>query len=182
MVDQWNSVVWYDASRFSNISADRDSRVIRKPGERYRLEHNIPNVKLDGSGIMVWGCFWAGGCYGTVGQDEYINILTRKFHPWYRSLTNREERDFIFQEDGATCHTDAHAQWWKETHQIRGFDYWPAQTPDLNHIKHIWWALQCRLYERRVEKHSRRTCQMFIRKYEDRCQAVIDALGGPTKY
>ncbi|KAG1050385.1 hypothetical protein G6F43_007330 [Rhizopus delemar] len=46
-----------------------------------------------------------------------------------------QERDFIFQEDGASCHTGDYARWWKEPHQIRGFEYWPAQSPDLSPIE-----------------------------------------------
>ena len=35
----------------------------------------------------------------------------------------RQERDFIIQEDGASCHTGGYARWWKEAYQIRDFAY-----------------------------------------------------------
>ncbi|CEG74982.1 hypothetical protein RMATCC62417_10100 [Rhizopus microsporus] len=75
---------------------------------------------------MVWSCFWAGGfgplviADGSENQDVYIDILVKNFHPWFKKLVDGEERDFIFQEDGASCHTGGYAKWWKETHQIRG--------------------------------------------------------------
>ncbi|KAG1153085.1 hypothetical protein G6F46_007084 [Rhizopus delemar] len=36
--------------------------------------------------------------------------------------------------NGASCHTGDYARWWKETFQIRGFEYWPTQSPDLQRI------------------------------------------------
>jgi hypothetical protein len=79
---------------------------------------------------MVWGCFWKRG-FGpleiidtdSVDQVTYINILINRFHPWFTNVTVCQERGFIFQEDGASCHTGGYARWWKETYQIRGFEY-----------------------------------------------------------
>jgi hypothetical protein len=47
----------------------------------------------------------------------YIDILAKNFHSWFKKLVDEEERDFIFQEDGAIFHTGGYATWWKETHQ-----------------------------------------------------------------
>ncbi|EIE76309.1 hypothetical protein RO3G_01013 [Rhizopus delemar RA 99-880] len=75
-------------------------------------------------------------------QETYINILANRFHPWFTNITAHQERDFIFQESGASCHTGGYIRWWKETHQIKGFEYWPAQRPDLNSIEHIRNAIE----------------------------------------
>ncbi|KAG1140974.1 hypothetical protein G6F37_008664 [Rhizopus arrhizus] len=106
-----------------------------------------------GDDAMIWGCFWKPLEIietGSIDQETYINILTNKFHPWFTNVTMHQEGDFIFRLDGASCHTGGYAQWWKETHQIRGFEYWPAQSSDLNHIKHVWNAL-----ERQIEEKDR---------------------------
>ncbi|KAG1139611.1 hypothetical protein G6F37_008071 [Rhizopus arrhizus] len=80
-------------------------------------------------------------------QETYINILANRFHPWFTNATAHQKRDFIFQEDGASCHTVSYARWWKETHQISSFEYWLAQSPDLKHIEHVRDAL-----ERQIER------------------------------
>ncbi|KAG1471563.1 hypothetical protein G6F56_002054 [Rhizopus delemar] len=135
--DQWKSVVWSDESRFSLNGNDADPRVIRKVGERYQARH-------------------------IVLTDVYINILAETFHPWLKNLIDIEERDFIFQEDGASCHTGGYARWWKEGHQIRGFEYWPAQSPDLNPIEHLWWALEVRMKSRRAEVKNKKSLKTVL--------------------
>jgi hypothetical protein len=70
----------------------RGKRVLRKEGERYDERNRVCTVKWDGSGAMVWGCFWGGGFRpleiidtGSVDQETYINILASRFHPWFTS-------------------------------------------------------------------------------------------------
>jgi hypothetical protein len=52
-------------------------------------------------------------------------------------LNDKYDKDFIFQEDDVTCHTGGYTIWWKTSHSIRRFDYWPAQSHNLNPIEHI---------------------------------------------
>jgi hypothetical protein len=60
---------------------------------------------------MIWSCFWAGGfgplvlADGSIDQDKYIDTLAQDFHPWYKKLVEDTNKSFIFQEDGASCHT-----------------------------------------------------------------------------
>lgn len=41
---------------------------------------------------------------GTVDQDKYINILAQNYHPCFAQLCQQEDKDFIFQNDGASWH------------------------------------------------------------------------------
>ncbi|KAI7902122.1 uncharacterized protein BX663DRAFT_536766 [Cokeromyces recurvatus] len=110
----------------------------------------------------------------TVNQDIYIDILARHFHPWFIKLNNDYDREFIFQEDSAWCHTSGYATWWKETHQVRGFHYWPPQ--NIHHSEDLKKVLK---EEWKMISHD--LAEILVGSMHDRCKAVITAKGGPTK-
>ncbi|EIE82466.1 hypothetical protein RO3G_07171 [Rhizopus delemar RA 99-880] len=60
---------------------------------------NVFVFKWDGSGAMVWRCFWKGGFgllemidTGSVDQETYIHILANRFHPWISNVTVHQEK------------------------------------------------------------------------------------------
>ena len=93
-----------------------------RPGTCTKLIMLTPQQSGGKGSIMIWGCFWAGGfgplafVDGSVDQDAYINILARKFMPWFIDMNQKEDQSFILQEDGATCHTGEYATWWTDSH------------------------------------------------------------------
>lgn len=202
--EDWKRVVWSDESRFEVEGYQGGARVLRKVGERYEERHVVSTTKWGNGSVMVWGCFWAGGfgplvfINGTVKQEDYVNILAQKFHPWFVNLCETEDEDFILQEDGATCHTGNYTTFWKDGHQIQRFDMWPAQSPDLNPIEHLWSCLERVIHQmtpiiKNVDELKTALnvawegihvdlAKRLVDSMKDRCQAVIDAKGGPTKY
>ncbi|KAG1044756.1 hypothetical protein G6F43_011410 [Rhizopus delemar] len=153
---------------------------------------------------MVWGCFWRGG-FGpleiidtsSVDKEICISILANMFHPWLTNVTLHQERNFIFQKDGASCHTGGYARWWKETHQIRSFVYWPARSLDLNPIEHVWNAHERRIKRKRLstknleqskvtlrekwERMDDEFADQLVRSMKRRYEAIIKAKDGITE-
>src|SRR5690349_18420131 len=110
---------------------------------------------------------------------------------------DRDPADIIFQQDNDPKHTSRKA---KEVLDSKPFEVmvWPAQSPDLNPIEHLWNHLKTKLaeYEEppksiqelwiRVEtewnKIEPAVCQRLIERMPRRVEAVLKAEGGFTKY
>ena len=203
--DQWRSVIWSDESRFMLVGNDGGIRVVRKAGERYLEQHVLHTHKFGKGSIMVWGCFWAGGLgplvtlTGTVNQEKYVDCLANNFLPWYQKLVEGNQREYIFQEDGAPCHTGGYTTWYKRKRcDVKSFDFWPAQSPDLNPIEHLWAYIAHKLRDKRGELANLAQLEAFVHKtwseipsqileslissMPERYRAVVANNGGTTRY
>jgi hypothetical protein len=107
-----------------------------------------------------------------------------------------EEGECYFQQDNSK-HTFKKAKKWFKDNDIQVIS-WPAQSPDLNPIEHLWEHLKhqlCQyetlpkgvheLWDRVSEEWNKilpETCQNLIKSMLRRIQAVRRAKGGHTKY
>ena len=75
-----------------------------------------------------------------MNSQIYQDLLEEHFLPWLRA--NYQPGQYVFQQDGATCHTAiATARFLKrEGVEFWSKDMWPPASPDLNPLDYAIWS------------------------------------------
>jgi hypothetical protein len=201
-MEDWKKVVWSDETKINRLGSDGRKWVWKKAGEALSNRLVEGTKKFGGGSVMVWGCMtWEGvghACKidGRMDGDLYVQILDEEVQGSIEYYGKTKD-DIIFQQDNDPKHTCKKASKWFEDHQYDVM-LWPAQSPDLNPIEHLWSHLKRKLAEYEVppkgilelwervqeewNKIEPEVCQNLIESMPRRVQAVMKAKGGYTKY
>jgi DDE superfamily endonuclease len=155
-------------------------------------------------GVIVGGkkgpaVFWEKD-WGSMNSEKYDAVILNNIQAFIQA---HEGEHYIWMQDNASCHRSKATQANLRARRIPTI-LWPRYSPDLNLIEHVWnWMknyIQRRYYAAyydaaKVPKERLRAIiweaweavpdsyiQTLFNSWWSRCQAVIDAQGGPTKY
>ena len=173
----------------------------RRQGERFQDANISEHDRYGGGSLMVWGgisrdgrtdlhVLERGTMTGVRYRDEILDVYVRP----YAGAVGPE---FILMDDNAHPHRARVVDQYLQQETIVRMD-WPARSPDLNPIEHVWNMLQVALSRRRAQSTTVEelgnalleewnnlpigNIRVLIDSMTRRCQAVIDARGGHTQY
>jgi len=194
----WKKVIWTDESKFECFSSKRRKTVWRKQGESYKKRLTQGSVKHS-KYVMVWGSFaWSGvgnlvEINGRMDSTMYKSILSANLRSSAEKLGL--EDGFVFQHDNDPKHTSKLVKAFLAEEGIEILK-WPAQSPDINPIEHLWDELDRQIpqikrksfqeYKQALHDIWEGICparlQKLVESIPNRLKAIIDAKGAATKY
>lgn len=195
----WREVLFTDESKFNLSFADGNKRIYRRRGERFAqccvLEHN----RWGGGGIMVWAGISADqktALHVVRGRINAVRYRDTILQPLVVPFMGQHQLR-LFQQDNARPHVARVAMDFLRQQHVDTLP-WPSLSPDLSPIEHVWAELGRRVRSRPVQPVTLQQLeaaliqewqaipQYIIRHYVQsmhrRCQAVIQAQGGHTRY
>ncbi|KAL0179044.1 hypothetical protein M9458_024486, partial [Cirrhinus mrigala] len=184
-------VLFMDESRFLLYRADGRQHVWRHVGERFADVNVVDRVAHGGGGVMVW----AGICYGQRTPVHFIDGILNAQRPIVVPFVH--DHHLMLQHDNAHPHVARNCKQFLEAENIP-FLAWPAYSPDMSPMEHVWDALDRRIrqcvpvpaniqqlhtpIEEEWTNIPQATINNLINSMRRRCVALREANGGHTRY
>ena len=148
---KWASIIFSDEANYELTNRKTRPIVRRFKNEKYKDRFLIKKQQGGGGSVGIWGCIniEGTGCCSTytgrLNAERYLDILENELKPSIE-LLKTNENDLIFQQDNASCHTAKIVKRYFNEENIQLLP-WPAVSPDLSPIEHLWAHIDRKLYE-----------------------------------
>ncbi|GFT19304.1 transposable element Tcb2 transposase [Trichonephila clavipes] len=126
----------------------------RRPGRVLFTDESRFSLSSDSRRILIWR--------ERGSRNHPSNIIERD-----RGAMGLQ---FLFMDDNAPCHRTVAAEQLLESEDIERMD-WPARSPDLNPIEHVWDFLGRRLAARTLPPVTIRELRLVL---QDECQQCLN--------
>ena len=151
-IHTWRRVHWSDESCFLLRPTDGRARVWCQRNTSFQDNHILGTTAFGGGGVTVWGCF-SFDCkldlyvldVNLTGQKYHDNVLAPRVVPHFdnHALADRP----MFMDDNARPHRARIVQYFLQQEAVQTIP-WPAMSPDMNPIEHVWDFIGRKIYQR----------------------------------
>lgn len=200
-MEQWATVLFTDESKFNISDNDRRRRVWRRRGERFAPCCIMQVDRFGGGSVMVWGGISSQHktelvCFPT-GSINARRYVAEVLEPHVKPSKAIIGQGFLLMHDNARPHTANVTTNFLREENLAVMD-WPARSPDLNPIEHVWDILgrQIRALPNRPQDKEaliialkdqwnnidQNVIQTLVSSMKKRCEECIRARGGNTSY
>ncbi|KAL0194495.1 hypothetical protein M9458_008067, partial [Cirrhinus mrigala] len=165
----------------------RRDRVWRRRGERSAACNILQHDRFGSGSVMVWGGISLEG-------RTALHVLARgsltAIRPLVRPYVGAVGPGFLLMQDNTRPHVAGVCQQFLQDEGIDAMD-WPACSPDLNPIEHIWDIMsrsihQCHVAPQTVQELAdalvQETIRHLSRSMPRHCREAIQASEGHTHY
>ncbi len=95
--------------------------------------------------VMIWCGLTVEGPTRGYAVEKGQNINPVYYQQYILPFAKREgfrlfnSTDWVFQQDGARCHTSKESRCARNLDHFLSKEHWPAQSPDLNPLNYFFW-------------------------------------------
>lgn len=185
-LNDWKHWIFSDESSVHLDCSEGVKRFIIQRHQRLDPQF-VQGKRVHGGGkLMIWGCItWQGVgpllfLEGGIDANVYMQILQRSVLPLILQNLEHDGPGIQYCDDGASCHDAQEVIDYCDRVGIQRPN-WPASSPDINPIEHVWGWIKNKLTQdpvapRNIEELKEKISAIWYGISQDRIQALFQSM------